>query len=104
MRKDGKQEATVTINQGYHPDTVVAKKGIPLVLRFDLQEKSCTGTVIFNDFNIEKKLTQFKITSVEFLPDTSGTFIFSCPMYMVKGALVVGDNTNKIGNSRKTQQ
>ncbi|GEM_PF-3751940 len=53
INDDGMQEATVTIKDGYQSGTLVVKKGIPLKLNFDLQEESCTGTVVIKDFDIE---------------------------------------------------
>ena len=88
---EGKQEATIVVKAGYSPDTIRVKKGIPVHLNFDLQEKSCTGTVIFKDFNIKQKLTPFKMTSIDFTPGKTGSFTFSCPMDMFRGTLVVID-------------
>jgi len=92
IKKDGKQEATITIKEGYHSDTIVVKKGVPLRLNADLQEKSYTGTIVFKDFGVRKELRPFTITPIEFVPDSVGEFTFSCPMKMVKGTLVVENN------------
>ncbi len=89
INDDGIQEATVLIKDGYHPNTLVVKKGIPLRLNFDLQEESCTGSVVFKDFGIKTKLEPSKVTEVEFTPNKSGTFAFSCLMEMIQGTLVV---------------
>lgn len=85
----GVQEATIVIKDGYHPGTLIVKKGIRLRVNFDLQEESCTGTVVFKDFNIKKKLTPSERTAVEFTPGETGSFTFSCPMNMIHGALIV---------------
>ena len=89
INDEGIQEATILINDGYHPNTLVVKKGISLRLNFDLQEENCTGTVIFEDFGVKKDLEPSRVTAVEFIPDKSGTFTFSCPMQMIEGTLVV---------------
>ncbi len=89
INDDGLQEATITIKDGYQPSTVVVKKGIPLRLNFDLQEKTCTGTVVFKEFNIERELMPYELTTVEFTPDKAGSFTFACPMEMITGTLVV---------------
>ncbi len=91
LNKDGVQEATITIKDGYHPSAIIAKKGVPLKLNFDLQEKSCTGTVIFKDLDIKKELEYKKPTAVEFTPNASGSFTFACPMEMIKGTLIIED-------------
>ncbi|TAK62708.1 MAG: hypothetical protein EPO24_04765 [Bacteroidetes bacterium] len=89
INDDGIQEATIVINDGYQPSTLVVKKNIPLRLNFDLQEESCTGTVMFKDFHIKQELTPYQLTSVEFTPAASGSFTFTCPMNMIQGTLVV---------------
>ncbi|MEK6570153.1 MAG: cupredoxin domain-containing protein [Bacteroidota bacterium] len=89
INDDGIQEATIVIKDGYHPSTLVVKKGIPLRLNFDLQEEKCTGTVVFKDFDIKNELNPSEVTAVEFIPDKSGSFAFSCPMEMIQGTLVV---------------
>lgn len=89
INDDGMQEATITIKDGYHPSTIVVKKGIPMRLNFDLQEEGCTATVSFKDFDVKKLLTPFDIATVEFTPDSSGSFTFACPMNMIEGTLLV---------------
>jgi len=89
INDDGMQEATITIKNGYYPNTIVVKKGIPLHLNFDLQEEGCTATVLFKDFDVKKLLTPFDIATVEFTPDISGSFTFACPMNMIEGNLIV---------------
>lgn len=89
INDDGIQEATITIKDGYHPNNIVVKKGIPMRLKFDLQEEGCTATVSFKDFDVEKLLTPFEIATVEFTPNSSGSFTFACPMNMISGTLIV---------------
>lgn len=89
INEAGKQEVVVTILEGYNPNVIVVKKGLPLVLKFDLQEEGCTGTVVIPDFGIKEKLVPYEVTTVEFTPDRSGLFSFACPMTMIKGTLDV---------------
>lgn len=91
LNKQGIQEATILVKNGYHPDTVVAKKGVPLRLYFDLQEKSCTNRVIFKDLDQKQDLAFGKKTPLEFTPGKAGSYGFACPMNMFKGTLVVED-------------
>ncbi len=88
---DNLQTAAVVVKNGYTPATIVARKGIPLQLSFDLQEESCTGTVIFKELNVRKELTPFSVTIVELTPNATGSFAFSCPMNMIHGTLIVED-------------
>ena len=83
------QEFTVVVKDGYTPDMIEVKRGVPVRLNFKLEEHSCTGTVVFKDLNIKQKLEYGKVTPVEFTPKKSGSFGFACPMNMVNGTLVV---------------
>ena len=89
INDEGMQEATITIKDGYHPNTIVVKKGIPLRINFELQEEGCTATVSFKDFDVKKLLKPFDVSTVEFTPDISGSFAFACPMNMIEGTIVV---------------
>jgi hypothetical protein len=89
INDDGKQEATIVILNGYQPNIIIAKKGIPLKLNFDLQEEGCTGTVVLKDFDLRATLLPDTVTAVEFTPSSSGSFTFACPMNMIEGTLVI---------------
>lgn len=91
INDDGIQEATITIKDGYQPNSIVVKKGIPVRLNFDLQEKSCTDKVVMKDFKVAQQLKYGKTTAVEFTPEKAGSFTFACPHEMTKGTLVVQD-------------
>jgi plastocyanin domain-containing protein len=45
--------------------------------------------VIFGDFGIARDLPAYQTTSVEFTPDKSGEFVFTCGMNMLRGKLIV---------------
>lgn len=89
VNEDGKQTATIIVKDGYHPSRIVLKKGVPAVLTFELQEKSCTDVVRIADLDIQTNLTYGKGTNVEFTPNATGEFAFACPMDMFKGTLLV---------------
>jgi len=89
VNEDGKQTATILVKDGYHPSRIVLKKGIPVVLTFELREKSCTDIVRIVDLDINTTLTYGKGTDVEFTPNVTGEFTFACPMDMFKGTLLV---------------
>lgn len=89
VNEDGKQTATILVKDGYHPSRIVLKKGVPAMLTFELQEKSCTDVVLIADLDIQAKLTYGKGTNVEFTPNATGEFAFACPMDMFKGTLLV---------------
>ena len=84
------QEVEITVKGGYTPDVIVVKKGIPVRLNFYRNETAdCSDTIVIGDFKIRKALPAFKTTSIEFTPDQTGEFDFTCGMGMLKGKLIV---------------
>jgi plastocyanin domain-containing protein len=84
------QEVRVTVKGGYTPDMIVVKKNIPVRINFYRDETAeCSDTIVFGDFNIRKPLPAFKVTPVEFTPEKSGEYTFTCGMGMMRGKLVV---------------
>jgi plastocyanin domain-containing protein len=88
--KGGVQEIKITVKGGYSPDVVVVKENVPVRLDFYRDETaSCSEEVIIGDFGIARHLPAFKTTPVEFTPDKSGEFTFTCGMNMLRGKLIV---------------
>ena len=86
----GVQEIKVTVKGGYEPDVIVVKQGQPVRLNFYRDEtSSCSDRVIFGDFGIARDLPAFKTTSIDFTPDKTGEFTFTCGMNMMRGKLIV---------------
>jgi plastocyanin domain-containing protein len=84
------QEVKVRVKGGYEPDVIVVEKGRPVRLDFYRDEtSSCSETVVFGDFGIARPLPAFRSTAVEFTPETSGEFTFTCGMNMMRGRLIV---------------
>jgi plastocyanin domain-containing protein len=86
----GVQEIDVTVKGGYSPDVIVVKHGYPVRLNFYRDEtSSCSEQVVLGDFGIARDLPAFKTTPVEFTPNKSGEFPFTCGMNMLHGKLIV---------------
>ena len=86
----GVQEVKITVKGGYSPDVIVVKRGVPVKLEFFRDETaSCSDQVILGDFGIARDLPAFKTTAIEFTPDKTGEFGFTCGMSMLHGKLVV---------------
>ena len=86
----GVQEIAITVKGGYSPDVIAVRTGVPVRLNFYRDEtSSCSEQVIISDFGIARDLPAFKTTAVEFTPDRSGEFPFTCGMNMLHGKLVV---------------
>jgi plastocyanin domain-containing protein len=88
--ESGVQEISVTVKGGYSPDRIVVREGVPLRLNFYRDEtSSCSEEVVFGDFGIYRHLAPFQTTPIEFTPDKTGEFTFTCGMNMMRGKLVV---------------
>jgi len=75
--------------QGYVPDTLYVKKGIPVRWIIDVQRMTgCTDEIIMPEYNIRKPL-RYGENIIEFTPTRTGTILFSCWMQMVWGKFVV---------------
>jgi len=86
----GVQEVKITVKGGYSPDVIVVKRGVPVKLDFYRDETaSCSDQVIFGDFGIARDLPPYKTTAIEFTPEKTGEFTFTCGMNMLRGKLVV---------------
>lgn len=90
LTESGVQEIAIKVKGGYSPDVIVVKQGIPVKLDFYRDEtSSCSETVILGDFGIARDLPAFRTTSIEFTPDKTGEFDFTCGMNMLHGKLIV---------------
>lgn len=86
----GVQEIKVTVKDGYSPDVIAVRRGVPVRLNFYRDEtSSCSEQVVFGDFGIARNLPPFKTTPIEFTPEKTGEFAFTCGMNMLRGKLIV---------------
>ncbi len=68
----------------------MVKKNLPVRINFYRDETAeCSDTIVFGDFNIRKPLPAFKTTPIEFTPQVSGEYTFTCGMGMMRGKLIV---------------
>jgi plastocyanin domain-containing protein len=92
----GTQVVRVRVKGGYSPDTLVVQRGRPVRIEFDRQETaSCSDTVVFGDFGIRRPLPAFRTTAVEFTPEKTGEYPFTCGMSMLRGTLIVEDGEGR---------
>ena len=90
LSPDGFQQASVTIDGRYQPDTLRVEEGIPVRLRFIRNEDDpCSERVVFSAFGVDRRLPAFQETTVEFVPTKTGIFLFTCHMGMYRGRLMV---------------
>lgn len=88
---DGVQNVTINLtDEGYKPDTIKIKKGIPtkVVLKTN-NTFGCVRTFVVPSLNIQKVLPKTGEDSFSFTPDKAGQISFTCSMGMYKGQFVV---------------
>ncbi len=84
------QSATVVVNGGYSPETVVLKKGVPAKLQFNMKDHTaCLSHVVFDQLGINKDLTKQAVTTIDIPTDQAGEYNFACGMDMFHGKVVV---------------
>ncbi len=94
------QEIDVTVKGGYIPETIVARPGVPLRIRFRREETSpCSEEVVFPDFGIRRHLPAFETTLVDIPAPAAGDYGFACGMDMMHGRLVVGGAAVRVGDA-----
>lgn len=91
---DGVQEITVAVRGGYEPRSIKVRPNRPVRLLFDRQETSgCSEEVVLGDFGIRRFLPPYEKTAVEFTPTESGAFEFTCGMGMLRGQIIVEEES-----------
>ena len=81
----------VRVRGGYQPDTIYTQAGLPLRLLFRREEtSSCSEQVVFPAFGKSAMLPTGETVAVDLIPQTPGTYEFTCAMGMLHGRLIVG--------------
>jgi sulfite exporter TauE/SafE/plastocyanin domain-containing protein len=83
----GVQKIAVDVSQGYNPNEIVLKAGVPAEITFG-QSSGCTAVVQSKDLGFEEDLTTGPKT-VKLQGLATGTYAFACGMDMVRGTIVV---------------
>jgi uncharacterized protein len=93
----GVQEVSLSVQGGtYYPNPVRVKKGIPVRLVADMGTVTgCSRSIVIPDFGVSK-VVRTGDNAIEFTPDKSGTFAFSCSMGMYRGTLVVEETDGSV--------
>ncbi len=90
--KEDTQEVTITVDGGYDPTQVIVTPGKPVRINFDRRDpSSCLEQVLIPDFNRSVDLALNEMTSVEFTPQQTGEYEFTCGMKMYRGKIIVTD-------------
>lgn len=88
------QEVKVDVQGGYNPNTIEAKKGLPLKVTFERHStNSCDKQVVFPSLGLTKDLPDDGSVTVDVtIPNEAGkTIDFTCGMSMLYGKITVVD-------------
>jgi plastocyanin domain-containing protein len=87
----GVQTARVQLtSQGYEPAVLKLRVGVPARITFTRRvSTTCATEVVLPDYGIRRTLPLDELVVVEFTPEKSGEFTFSCGMGMLRGSLIV---------------
>jgi uncharacterized protein len=83
----GVQKIAVDVSQGYNPNEIALKAGVPAEITFS-QSSGCTAVVQSKDLGFEEDLTTGPKT-VKLQGLATGTYAFACGMDMVHGTIIV---------------
>jgi plastocyanin domain-containing protein len=88
--KQGIQELTVIVDGGYEPNYLVVQANQLVRLNFLRKDNnSCLEEVLIPDFGIDAHLPLNQIKTVEFTPQKTGEYQFTCGMRMFRGVVKV---------------
>ncbi len=84
------QEVKIRVKDGYTPDVIQVKAGIPVKLLLQRDEKSaCSDEFVIEKLGIRRSLRPFATTVIEFTPIEIGEISFTCGMNMLHGKMLV---------------
>jgi sulfite exporter TauE/SafE len=98
------QEINMIVNEnGWNPDAFIIKKGVPVKWNIYVERlTSCMSGIRIPKYDLSKDFSRADETvTLEFTPTEEGTVIFTCPMGMVSGRLIV---KNDLTNTTEIQQ
>ncbi|WP_315079529.1 sulfite exporter TauE/SafE family protein [uncultured Clostridium sp.] len=88
--EDGAQIVKTNLSSGSY-ETISVKKGIPVKWIINVERgtlNGCNNKIQISEYGIEKKL-QFGENVIEFIPEKTGTFSYSCWMGMIRNSIKV---------------
>ena len=90
IKGDVQQVAIEVLNNGYNPNYIKVKKGVPV--EFTLKSNgvySCALSFIFQEYGIRVSLQSTDVKTFNFTPANTGKYQFSCSMGMYRGIMEV---------------
>lgn len=88
---DGSQVVDITIDQGYRPQSIVARAGVPLRLVFHRRDnEACSERVVFSSSpRVERRLAAGSDTTIVLPPQPPGEVRFTCAMGRYRGHIEI---------------
>ena len=84
------QTVRVFVRDGYHPDSITVRAGIPLRIAFRREDDDpCTERVVFSTPHVERRLVGAGTTVVELPAQPTGRILFTCGMGKYRGRIDV---------------
>ncbi|MEO5918769.1 MAG: cupredoxin domain-containing protein [Candidatus Limnocylindrales bacterium] len=89
---EGHQVVTITIRDGYHPNSIVARAGMPLrlVLRRD-EDDACSERVVFSRPKLDRRVSLTGTTTIDLPAQPPGQVRFTCGMGRYHGRIDLVD-------------
>ena len=85
---DGHQVVEVVVDRGYHPDSIVARAGLPLSVVFLREDQAeCSERVVFSSPHIDRRLALTAATTVVLPAQPPGEVRFTCGMGRYRGRI-----------------
>ncbi|CEN29562.1 cupredoxin domain-containing protein [Lactococcus piscium] len=87
---DGQQLATISVDGGYSPETLIFKQGMPAKLTFNRKDPStCLEHVVFPDFGIDEALPVNQNVVIDFDTRKAGEYAYHCGMNMFHAKVII---------------
>ena len=85
---NGHQVVEVTVHDGYHPDSIVARAGLPLRLVFRREDDDvCSERVVFSAPRLDRRLEPTGTTTIDLPAQPPGEIRFTCGMGRYRGRI-----------------
>jgi copper chaperone CopZ len=96
---DGVQVVQLSVQgSNYYPNPIRVKRGIPVKIVADIGKMpGCSKSIVIPEFGVSKYLISGDNT-IQFTPDKSGTFKFSCSMGMYQGQIIVEEADGSVAS------
>ena len=95
MRAEQENKAVQSVKvelteKGYQPASFKLRRGVPARITFIRRiEETCGKAIAIPEYNIRRPLPLNEPVVVEFTPNKSGRFNFTCGMGMLRGTVIV---------------